>query len=137
MPYAAPRSPYKEHDMKKFITITLLARILHVALITTPIASFAGSYVDEAKCFGGTVPSTPTGLSSSTTVNSTGGIYMVIAWRQACQTYPDVSVLLLQFKTVSGSPTIGSMYVSQAGLVYEHQSLVKNPAASSEFTICS
>ncbi len=90
----------------------------------------AQAYPDDAQCFGATVPAFPSGTTGSATVNGRGGTYSVTAWRLPCQSDPNVYVLLLQFRAISGSPSVSDPTVWQTGVGYEPYLLVKNPAAS-------
>lgn len=87
----------------------------------------AATYVDETRCFP-IAPSTPTGLTVSRTVDGRGGTYSVIAWRQVCPTDPEVSVLLLKFDMVSGSPQVVArdVLVEQSGSYFAPVALTKN-----------
>lgn len=105
--------------------------IAALTLLMVSSLSSAGAYVNEAQCFGGSVPSSTTGASATTSVYGSGGVYTVTAWRQACQSDSSSSALMLKFQAVSGSPTIGSITVTQSGLSYTYQRLVKDPTATS------
>lgn len=118
--------------------MTLTKKCLFAFLIAMlPTISFSGSYVDEEECFGGAVPPMPVGQYPagivSTTVNAPrGGTYLATAWRQVCQTDAEVSVLLIRFQALSGSPSVSSLdvLVTQADVSYRPMMLVKNPRAS-------
>lgn len=102
-----------------------------IALLACAGPAIAGSYVEEDKCFGGTVPSTTVGTSVSQSVRGSNGTYMVTAWRQTCETDQEVSALMLRFQVVSGAPSVSAsdVTVSQAGLLYRPGMLVKDPNA--------
>lgn len=90
-------------------------------------------YFDEAQCFGGNVPANPTGTTATLTVQNTpSGNYTVTAWRQPCQSNPNVSAIVLRLQASVGSPSISgsSLQVDQSGLVYDGMGLVKDPRAT-------
>lgn len=102
------------------------------------IAAFASlgcsaQYMDEAQCFGGSVPANPTGVSNTITVQNTpAGNYTVTAWRQPCQSNANMGVVILRLQATVGSPSLSGneVQVEQSGLSYGGMGLVKDPRAS-------
>lgn len=89
----------------------------------------AGAYIEEDACFGGTVPSNPTGSTATATVVRPNGSFSVTAWREACQSDPGEYVLMLKLSPQSGAPSVGEFTAWQAGVGKRGMLLVKDPRA--------